>query len=322
MTPARMLEIAHTLELAQWHTLPTETLLEFADELRELSRASAGHHVQKKPKRGHDKPIMCKPTTYAADDDDDPFGIVLPAPRPAPAAEPVAARPLPRAAEPRVMAPAFHPDFEATWAAYPRKVGKAQAYAAWKSAPAADRELIAFAVQQYAAEMRGTEAQFIQHGATWYRQRKHEDYRERFGPAEDEPAADVPAAAPAAPVNPEPDFAAMDYRAGVAAFNGYAKAELDRIGATAAEIMQPAPGATKRNAALRRAWRLRLIGWLVHGRMPQGFPSPLDCGERAFPDMTRELIVVASMCGRVRDGREIEGVDPGADGFHAALKIR
>lgn len=58
--------------------------------------------------------------------------------------------------------------FAEFWAAYPKKVAKGAAERAWRSATKkADPDSLITAAKDYAAQIKGTEAQFIKHPATW-----------------------------------------------------------------------------------------------------------------------------------------------------------
>ncbi len=70
----------------------------------------------------------------------------------------------------------YPPEFERTYAAYPRKIGKAKALRAWLAAvKVASPETIYAGVQRYAAETVGTEARFIAHPASWLNAHRWQD---------------------------------------------------------------------------------------------------------------------------------------------------
>jgi hypothetical protein len=70
----------------------------------------------------------------------------------------------------RVRRNAEHPDFEAWWKLYPRKVSKGDARIAFAKAmrrPDVSLAILTDGVKRYAASVRGKDPQFIVHAATW-----------------------------------------------------------------------------------------------------------------------------------------------------------
>ena len=70
------------------------------------------------------------------------------------------------------------PDFETFWIAYPRKVAKPKALAAWQKAklPAVADLLTAIASQSASEQWRKNEGQFIPHPATWLAGQRWNDF--------------------------------------------------------------------------------------------------------------------------------------------------
>lgn len=70
---------------------------------------------------------------------------------------------------------AYSPDYEAFWQAYPRRVGKKAAYAAWRQAiREIDPGLIIAAAERYASDP-NREPQFTAHPQTWLNQGRWDD---------------------------------------------------------------------------------------------------------------------------------------------------
>ena len=72
--------------------------------------------------------------------------------------------------------PKYSEAFEAWWSVYPRKVGRAKAFAAWKIAVKArpPDELLAI-TERYAKSPAGNAGQFTPHPATWLSQARYDD---------------------------------------------------------------------------------------------------------------------------------------------------
>lgn len=82
------------------------------------------------------------------------------------------------------------PGFVRFWDAYPRRVGKAEAFRKFQGAlrRGADLEAIIAGAQRYAAANRGTEDRFIAHPATWLHHGRWEDEPTIGKPAATKPA--------------------------------------------------------------------------------------------------------------------------------------
>lgn len=77
----------------------------------------------------------------------------------------------------------YPPGFVQFWTHYPRKVGKGEAFAAWKRMSRADKEAAIDRAEWFAGcwkanDPNGDRAQFIPHPGTWLRQRRWEDASE------------------------------------------------------------------------------------------------------------------------------------------------
>jgi hypothetical protein len=108
--------------------------------------------------------------------------------------------PIPPISPPRVQAvrkrsrpgPA-DPSFDAFWALYPKKAGRADAVKAWAKLDPADREKALAAVRLYATAMAGR-LEFVKHPQGWLNGRRFEDDPKSWGGAN---GAGRPTAAPA-----------------------------------------------------------------------------------------------------------------------------
>jgi len=79
---------------------------------------------------------------------------------------------------PAVPQSEYHPEFEAWWSVYPRKVGKKAAQTAWlkaKRRTSADDLLAAATAHAAAWAANGTDPQFIPHPATWLNEGRYDD---------------------------------------------------------------------------------------------------------------------------------------------------
>ncbi len=85
------------------------------------------------------------------------------------------------------MVPPYSAHFEVFWAAYPRHVGKAEAWKAFRRAYVSESLLeamiVAIAWQAYQPGWLESGGRFIPHPATWLNQRRWEDEPVAFTPA-------------------------------------------------------------------------------------------------------------------------------------------